>query len=86
MYRVSEIANANFAFNKSETLTFVENAKKTEGTLTLKSGANVVALHLFGQHVAQGFHIAGDGHGGTMITYMPPAAHALDHLAGGGGG
>ena len=81
-----DIANANFAFNKNETLTFVENAKKTEGTLTLKNGANVVALHLFGQHVAQGFHIAGDGHGGTMITYQPPAAHAPDHMASGGGG
>ena len=81
-----DIANANFAFNKNETLTFVENAKKTEGTLTLKNEANVVALRLFGQHVAQGFHIAGDGHGGTMITYKPPAAHALDHLASSGGG
>jgi len=81
-----DIANANFAFSKNETLTFVENAKKTEGTLTLKNGVNTVALHLFGQHVAQGFHIASDGHGGTMITYKQPAAHALDHLASGGGG
>ena len=47
------------------------------GTLTLKDGQAVVEQLTFGgTHVAAGFHLAADGHGGTDITYGsgPPAA------------
>ena len=36
------------------------------------------------KYVAQGFHLAGDGHGGTLITYRPPAGSAAEQLASAG--
>lgn len=81
-----DIDNADFRFGKGETLSFVENAAKTEGTLALKNGDNRLALHLFGQFVAQGFQLSSDGHGGTLITYQTPVADATNHLASSGHG
>ncbi len=84
--REIDIDNSAFKFGKGETLSFVENAAKTGGTLALKNGANRLVLHLFGQYVAQGFNHSGDGHGGTLITYQPAVVDATNHLATGGHG
>jgi hypothetical protein len=81
-----DIDSAAFKFGNGETLTFIENAAGTGGTLALKNGGHRVALHLFGQYVAQGFHLAKDGHGGTLIAYRQPADSAAEHLAAGGHG
>ncbi len=78
--------NAAFKFGKGETLTFVENAAKTEGTLVLKNGDNRLALHLFGQYIAQGFQLSSDGHRGSLISYQSPVADTTNHLAAGGHG
>jgi hypothetical protein len=51
--------------------------------LTITDGTSVIAVTLFGQYVAAGFHAAANGAGGTAITYTTPvAAHvdlAVDH-------
>ena len=57
----------------------MEDAAKTKGVLTLTDGALKATVTLFGQYTATGFHIAGDGHGGTAITYATPALSA--HVA-----
>ena len=65
---------AGYKFSKAEKLSFVENAAKTQGVLTIKDGALKTRLTLFGNHVAAGFHISASG-AGTVITYKTPAAH-----------
>ena len=60
-----------FAFQKTRILSYVENAQKTGGTLTLADGTARAAITLFGQYVAAGFHIAVDSGTGTVITYKP---------------
>jgi autotransporter passenger strand-loop-strand repeat protein len=65
---------ASFAFDKSETLSFVENSLKTRGTLTVSDGAMKATITVFGQYVAAGFHIATDHVAGSVITYSPPTS------------
>jgi large repetitive protein len=72
---------ASFKFHTTETLSFVENAAKTKGVLTITDGTLHASITLFGLHVAAGFHLASDGAGGTDITYAPPPAAHLE-LAG----
>jgi autotransporter passenger strand-loop-strand repeat protein len=72
---------SNFGYSASEQLTFVENAKKTEGVLTITDGSLKATITLFGQYVAQGFHKAADGAGGTAITYAHPQAAQSDVIA-----
>ena len=43
----------------------------TSGTLTVTDGTHTAHLTLLGQYVAGQFHIASDGHGGTMVTDPP---------------
>jgi hypothetical protein len=76
-----DLRNADFAFSPSETLAFTENAGKTAGTLTVKNGANIQKLLLFGQFVASGFDLAADGHGGSMISYTPAVTASPVELA-----
>jgi hypothetical protein len=68
-----DIANAAFAFSKTETVKFTENAGNTGGTLTLTNGAHTLTLTLFGQFAAS-FRLSTDGHGGTVITYASAAS------------
>jgi autotransporter passenger strand-loop-strand repeat protein len=70
---------ASFAHKAGEKLSFAENAAKTGGVLTITDGTLTAAVTLFGQYAAAGFHIGGDGHGGTAITYAPPP-HS-EHIA-----
>jgi autotransporter passenger strand-loop-strand repeat protein len=69
----------NFKFGAAEKLSFVENAKKTGGLLTITDGALKVTVSLFGQYVATGFHLARDG-AGSAITYTG-AVHSSAELA-----
>jgi hypothetical protein len=62
---------------KGASLTFVENKAGTSGTLTIINGKDKATVTLFGQYVAAGFALGGDGHGGTAVTYTSAtAAHA----------
>jgi hypothetical protein len=70
-----DIRAAGFSYSPSETVSFTENAAKTEGTLTIKDGAAVFALTLFGQYVAADFKLATDSHGGTLVTYSTTSAN-----------
>jgi autotransporter passenger strand-loop-strand repeat protein len=68
---------ASFRAGAAENLSFVENAAKTSGTLTITDGTQKATITLFGQYVAAGFHLANDPAGGTAISYTaPPVAHA----------
>jgi autotransporter passenger strand-loop-strand repeat protein len=66
-----------FAFQKAEILSYVENAQKTGGNLTIGAGALRATITLFGQYVAAGFHLATDGATGTDVTYTKPAPHQV---------
>jgi hypothetical protein len=65
---------ASFAHQAGEKLSFVGNAAKTGGVLTIIDGTLTAAVTLFGQYTPAGFQIAGDGQGGMATTY-PPTAH-----------
>ena len=41
------------------------------GVLTVSDGAHVATLALLGDYTAANFHLADDGHGGTMVTDPP---------------
>lgn len=70
-----------FAFSGGPTLSFVENATNTQGTLTINDGAKTTTLTLLGQFVAAGFQASQDAGGGTAITYTAPAAAHTPQLA-----
>jgi hypothetical protein len=65
----------------TERLSFVENAAKTSGTLTVTEGTQKATVTLFGQYVATGFHAISDGTAGSVISYSTASASHLD-LAG----
>jgi hypothetical protein len=58
----------NIAFGAHTTLAFSENAAGTGGTLTVSDGRHAASILLLGNYVAGSFAIAGDGHGGTLVT------------------
>ncbi len=64
-----------------ERLSFVENAAKTSGPLTITDGTQKATVTLFGQYVAAGFHAISDGTTGSVISYSTAFASHLD-LAG----
>jgi len=72
---------AGFKAGTTEKLTFVENAAKTSGTLTVTDGALKATVTLFGQYVAAGFHAITDGAVGSVISYSTASASLVD-LAG----
>jgi len=72
---------AGFAFGAQETVSFKENAAKTQGVLTITDGKLHATVTLLGQYVAAGFQHAFDGTGGTAIHYATPQAPHLE-LAG----
>jgi autotransporter passenger strand-loop-strand repeat protein len=45
----------SFSFSSATSLTFVENAQNTGGTLTVSSGIDTMSINLLGQYVAGGF-------------------------------
>lgn len=72
---------SDFAFSGAEKLTFVEGANNVWGTLVVTDGALRFKVTLFGQYTAAGFHLAGDGAGGTAIRYNAPVG-AMPDIAG----
>jgi hypothetical protein len=58
----------NIAFGAHTTLAFSENAAGTGGTLTVSDGRHAASILLLGNYVAGSFALAGDGHGGTLVT------------------
>jgi autotransporter passenger strand-loop-strand repeat protein len=68
------------AYNSATTtLNFQEAISNLSGTLTVNDGAHVATLTLLGQYVTGQFHMANDGHGGTMVT--DPPVDSAGHLA-----
>jgi hypothetical protein len=66
------------AFDPTKTTVgFVENAGKTQGTLTVTQGATHVSFTLLGQYAAAGFQAEPDSGAGTNIVYNPPPSPAV---------
>jgi hypothetical protein len=57
----------DIAFGSSTSVSFVEAAGGTSGTLTVTDGAHTANITLLGQYMASQFTSASDGHGGTLI-------------------
>jgi autotransporter passenger strand-loop-strand repeat protein len=51
------------------------------GTLTVTDGTNAAHITLLGQYMAENFHIATDGHGGTLVTDPPVSSSDPNQLA-----
>ena len=56
------------------TLGYAANGGNTGGPLTAGDGNHTASIALFGQYAAASFVAAGDGHGGTVITYPADVA------------
>jgi len=67
---------------KPETLSFTENAAKTQGVLTVTDGTLHASVALFGNYVAAGFHLAFERSVGTAVTYQTTSSAHLDFGAG----
>jgi hypothetical protein len=61
--------DAGAPFGAGTTLHFTENAGHTAGLLTLTHGTIHASLTLLGSYSASDFHIASDGHGGSLILH-----------------
>jgi autotransporter passenger strand-loop-strand repeat protein len=66
----------SFQFSSLEKFSFMENAAKTKGTLTIVDGALTAKITLFGNYTAAGFTLAPDATGGTAVTtnYSPSSS------------
>jgi len=69
---------SEISFGANTTLAYSANSDNTGGTLTVSDGAHAQSLALLGQYTAASFVMAGDGHGGTVIT--DPALTQQSHL------
>ncbi len=76
-----ELQLTNFAFQKTETLKFVEAGNNKSGTLTITDGALKATITLFGQYLAGGFELASNQGVGTTLTYVSSTAAHADVLA-----
>jgi hypothetical protein len=61
-----------FASASGEKATWTQTNSK-QGTLAVTDGAKSASILLFGQYAASGFGVGNDGHGGTSVSYTPPA-------------
>jgi hypothetical protein len=71
-----DIDLVDIAFGSGTTRNFVEAGGNQSGTLTVSDGTNVATLTLLGQYVTANFHLATDGHGGTLVTDPPVSSGA----------
>ena len=62
--------DAGAPFGKGTKLDFRENAGGASGILTLTLGMTEASLTLLGSYATKDFHLSGDGHGGSLITYL----------------
>ena len=58
------------AFGAHTTLAYTEN--NTAGTLTVTDGRHAASVALLGNYMSGSFVTAADGHGGTLISEVPP--------------
>jgi autotransporter passenger strand-loop-strand repeat protein len=63
-----EIDLRDIAFGPNTKLAFIEAPTGTSGTLTVTDGTHIADLTLLGQYSTADFHLASDGHGGTIVT------------------
>ncbi|WP_395016013.1 beta strand repeat-containing protein [Dongia sp.] len=56
-------------------ITYTANEDGSVGQLTVTDGINTATVTLTGQYDAAGFHAAGDGSSGTVVTYTKVDAH-----------
>jgi len=69
---------SDIAFVSASEATFVENAAKTAGVLTVTDGAHTAKISLLGDYSGLLFTAASDSHGGTTVTAgAAPAPHVL---------
>ena len=73
----------DIAFRGTTTLGYTLNNSNTGGMLSVSDGTHTANLALLGNYMAANFAIAGDGHGGTLVTDGPPnqqQVSAVPHL------
>jgi len=63
------------------TESFAEAGSNTSGTLSVTSGTHSAHLTLLGSYVTSQFHLATDGHGGTLVTDPPVGGGTSQLLA-----
>ncbi|MEZ2331159.1 beta strand repeat-containing protein, partial [Mesorhizobium sp. RCC_202] len=61
----------DISFGAGTTVAYHASQDGSGGTLTVSDGAHNAALHLLGTYDANGFKLADDGEGHTVITYNP---------------
>jgi hypothetical protein len=68
---------ADIAFGGTTTLGYTPNNTNTGGMLSVSDGTHTANLAFLGNYMAANFAIAGDGHGGTLVTDGPPNQQQL---------
>jgi hypothetical protein len=58
--------------HKLSTAPLYQSTGPNTGTLAVTDGASIVNIALLGQYMASSFVTASEGHGGTLITDLPP--------------
>ncbi len=64
---------ADVAIGAQTTLAYAQNAAVAGGTLTVGDGRHAASIVLFGNYMAGSFVAAADGHGGTLLSEVPPS-------------
>ena len=89
-----DLRDIGYGSGITTTRNFTEAISNTSGTLTVSDGTHTASLTLLGQYTTSQFNLAGDLHGGTLVTDPPAAAGsfqtsfndiALDPLLNGAG-
>jgi hypothetical protein len=62
----------DIAFGAQTMLAYAENNAATGGTLTVTDGRHAAGIALLGNYMAGSFVTAPDGHGGTLVSEVPP--------------
>ncbi len=62
---------ADIAFGRDTTLVYTPDGDNTAGTLSASDGSHNTGIALLGQYMASSLVMAGDGHGGTLLTDPP---------------
>ena len=70
-------------FSKRTKMSFTEASNNLSGTLTITDGTHTATLTLLGQYAAGNFHLASDGHGGTLVTDPPLVGSAANPVLAG---
>ena len=64
----NQIDLGDIGFSTNSTLAYTPNNGNTGGELVVSDGTYTANLALLGQYSAANFAVAGDGHGGTLLT------------------